>query len=132
MDCEPPYDEVTERGVAITSPNYPKDYGNSIDCQLTIRYGVNETVAITFVEFHVDFSDKCRSGSLAIHDGKSTVSPLIGCKLCGISPSGATITSTGNAMTLHFHTNWERTARTRNGFRLYANAGKNFSVFDHF
>ena len=131
IDCEPPYDEVTEKGVAITSPNYPDDYGNSLDCQVTIRFGVNETVAITFVVFSVSYNRdrNCKNDFLTIHDGESTASPLIGSKLCGTSPSGTTIRSTGNAMTLHFHTNHYD---NKTGFRLYANAGKNFDVFDYF
>ena len=77
--------------------------------------------------FHVgdDWDRNCQYGYLTIHDGESTDSPLIGSKLCGTSPSGTTITSTGNAMTLHFHSDY---FGTKTGFRLYANAGKNFDV----
>merc|ERR1712218_435865 len=126
IDCEPPYDKVTEKGVAITSPNYPKIYDNNLVCQLTIRYGDNETVAITFVVFHVEKHSKCQYDYFAIHDGESTDSPLIGSKLCGTSPLGTTVRSTGNAMTLRFRTDG---ATTKTGFRLYAHPG-NASEFD--
>ena len=95
-----------------------------MDCQLTIRYSANETVAITFASFDLDTYDgarNCRwSDYLAIHDGESSDSPLIGAKLCGTSPSGTTIRSTGSAMTLHFKSTWSGSGP---GFRLYANVG---------
>ena len=124
IDCEAPYDEVTEKGVAITSPNYPNDYGNHLDCQVTIRYGVNETVVITFLVFDVEEG----YDFLAIHDGESTDSPLMSSKLSGTSPSGTTMRSTGNVMTLHFHSD---SRSTKTGFRLYAHVGKNFDGLDY-
>ena len=104
------------------SPNYPNKYDRNIDCQVTIRYGANETVVITFSAFNVgyDRDSDCSFGFLAILDGDSTDSPLIGSKLCGTSPSGTTIRSTGNAMTFHFQSG---SFFTKTGFRLYANAG---------
>ena len=130
IDCEPPYVEVTEKGVAISSPNYPNRYERYLDCQLTIRYGVNDTVAITFMVFSVGYNwdRNCRNDFLAIHDGESTDSPLIGPKLCGTSPSGTTVRSTRNVMTLHFHT---RNTGGKTGFKLFAQSGKSFALFDY-
>ena len=131
IDCEPPYDEVTEKGVAISSPNYPNNYPRRyLDCQLTIRYGVNETVAITFMVFSVSYNwdRNCKEDFLTIHDGESTDSPLIGPKLCGTSPSGTTVRSTRNVMTLHFHTSY---TGVKTGFKLFAQSGKSFALYDY-
>ena len=65
---------------------------------------------------------------LAIHDGESTDSPLMSSKLSGTSPSGTTMRSTGNVMTLHFHSD---SRSTKTGFRLYAHVGKNFDGLDY-
>ena len=50
---------------------------------------------------------------------------MIGDKLCGTSPAGTTMQSTGNIMTLHFHTDY---AVARSGFQIYAYAGKNHDL----
>ena len=46
---------------------------------------------------------------------------MIGSELCGENPAGTTIISTGNVMTLHFHTD---RIQVRSGFEIYADVGK--------
>ena len=48
---------------------------------------------------------------------------MIGSKLCGTSPAGTTLKSTGNVMTLHFHTD---RSTVESGFRVFADAGKKY------
>lgn len=119
IDCSSPFNEVTTTGTAITSPNYPSNYNNGNDCQVTIRFAAEQIVSITLESFDVESHSSCGWDYLAIHDGDSTNSPFIGSKLCGSSHSGTTIQSTGNSMTLHFHTDG---SVTRPGFKVYANS----------
>ena len=127
IDCHSPFDEVTIPGTNIISPNYPNDYDNWKDCRTTIRFAVGQIVSITFEAFAVGghWLFGCRD-YLEIYDGDTTASPMIGSKLCGIGTHvGTTIQATGNAMTILFHTNF---FRTESGFKLVANAGKNFDL----
>ena len=71
----------------------------------------------------MDGYSTCKYDYLAIHDGNDTDSPMIGPKLCGTSPAGTTLKSTGNVMTLHFHTD---NTGVRSGFRIFAEAGKKY------
>ena len=122
IDCDPPYNDVKVKGTAIMSPNYPNEYDSNKECVVTITYAINETIAITFVSFDIEVPRRGRDCDdyLAIYDGKSIYTPRLIHKLCGTRPAGTTIRSTGNAMTLHFHTD---VTGTRAGFKLYANAG---------
>ena len=56
-----------------------------------------------------------------MYDGDSTDSPIIGSKLCGSVLDigiGKKVISTGNIMTLHFHTDY---SVTESGFKVIAN-----------
>ena len=114
---------MTVVGTTITSPNYPNDYGNHRDCQVSIRFSGNQTVTIRLEAFNVESHSTCTWDYLAVHDGDSTSSSLIGSKLCGTSHEGSTIQSTGNTMTLHFHTDG---SVTRSGFKINVNSGTNY------
>ena len=122
IDCESPFDEITVIGTTITSPNYPDEYGTNRDCQVSIRFSGNQTVAIRLEAFDVEFQDYCMYDYLAVHDGSNTSAPMIGQKLCGTSPDGTSMASTGNIMTLHFHSD---AYETRSGFQIYTDVGKN-------
>ena len=119
IDCESPFDVITEAGTQITSPNYPNNYDNDLDCQLTIKFEPDQIVSVTFESFDVELEDRCEWDYLAIHDGNSTESPMIGYKLCGKGPTGTTIKSTGNQMTIHFFSD---EIETRTGFKLTTKA----------
>ena len=122
IDCDSPFDkEVTVSGTPIISPNYPSSYENNKDCITTIRFAAGEVVNITFEAFNVETDEDCSYDYLAVFDGNSTSSSMIGSKLCGSSLSGTTLQSTGNTMTLYFHTD---DGQTRNGFKLHASSGK--------
>ena len=122
IDCDSTFDkEVTVSGTPIVSPNYPSSYENDKDCQTTIRFAAGEVVNITFETFNVETDEDCSYDYLAVFDGNSTSSAMIGSKLCGSSLSGTTLQSTGNTMTLYFHTD---DVQTRTGFKIYAYSGK--------
>ena len=132
MDCVAPFDEVTIPGTIITSPNYPENYDNNMDCKITIRFAADEIVSITLDEFDVeefeyDYEDKdeyallnCTYDYLALYDGDTTSSRIIE-ELCGKHARGKTFKSTGNVMTLHFMSD---DSNTRPGFMIHANNGE--------
>ena len=129
IDCQPPYDEITIPEIAIISPNFPNNYDNDKDCQLKIRFYANQTVLITFDAFEVESQTTCGYDFLAIYDGGTTNSPMLETKLCGQNAAGRTIQSTGNTMTLHFHTD---SSVTKSGFKIkvsIASEGKKQQVF---
>ena len=119
IDCNSPYDEVTLPGTSITSTNYPSRYNNSEDCEVTIRFSSDQKVNITLEKFYVESHPTCVYDFLAIYDGDSTNSPIIGSKLCGKIDTEKSILSTGNVMTLHFHSD---SSQTRTGFRVHSYA----------
>ena len=80
----------------------------------------SERVRIKFEEFDVEPHLSCRYDYLEVRDGESSVSRVIGSKLCGdITPYA--IESTGPSMTLVFHTD---SSRRRVGFKIVAELGK--------
>ena len=125
IDCDSPFDEVTDSGTTITSPNYPSNYYNGLDCQVTIRFAADQVVSITLEAFNVESHSTCVWDYLAVHDGDSTSSNLIGSKLCRTDHVGSTIKSTGNTMTLHFHTD---SSETRSGFKINVISGKKYDL----
>ena len=119
IDCESPFDEVTVPGTTITSQNYPNTYDSSTDCQLMITFDANAIVSLTFEDFNVESHSSCRYDYLAVHDGSSISSQIIGSKLCGTIPVGTTMNSTGNVINLHFVSDG---SVTKTGFKIYADA----------
>ena len=120
MDCVAPFDEVTTPGTIITSPNYPGNYDDGMNCQLTVRFAANEIVAITLDKFDVEDGSLCNYDYLTFYDGDTTSSRIIDKELCGYSARGKTFKSTGNVMTLFFKSD---DSVTRPGFKIYANNG---------
>ena len=112
IDCDPPYDKVNQPGTIIISPNYPKQYERNKDCQVTVKFAEGQRVAIKFDDFELVYS--CTKDYLEVRDGATSNSTLIGSKLCGSKNPGV-IESTGNSMTLRFHTN---SRLERKGFKI--------------
>ena len=97
---------------------------------MTITFATDTLVSITFEDFDVNWCNpECSCDYLAVHDGNSTSSPIIGLSqnelnqgmkgLCGTTPKGTTIKSTGNVMTLHFISSEQYGG---SGFKIYADA----------
>ena len=120
IDCTSPFDEMLIPGTVIMSPNYPNSYNNNLDCQTTITFADSPTVLIEFdPNYEIESHSSCVWDYLEARDGPSADSPVIGSKLCG-STAPAPIQSTGNSMTLIFHTDG---SVTRTGFKITANTG---------
>ena len=120
MDCMSPYKTVLATAGSVTSTHYPNDYNNDQDCQLIITLSLGSRVSIQFESFDIEQESDCDYDWLEIREGASASSPLIGYKLCGSSNPG-TILSTGNSITLIFHSDGSVTA---SGFKLKFEEGK--------
>ena len=117
IDCSSPFDEVVIPGTTIMSPNYPNAYNNSFDCQVTIRFAGSDTVLIEFDPlYEIESHSTCSYDYLEARDGPSANSALIGSRHCGMAEP-APIQSTGNSMTLLFHTDMYV---SRTGFKITA------------
>ena len=90
-----------------------------MDCQVTIRFDEGQRVAIDFVDFNIESHSSCLYDYLEVRDGDNINSNLIGSKLCGTNIPGR-IESTGNAMTLKFHTDG---SVVRPGFKITTSIG---------
>ena len=126
----------------ITSPNFPNDYENTKDCQITIKFASDKAVEIAILSFDVESHSSCYYDYLAVYEGEYSAgngtnsttdydmttntsttrdSSIIGSRLCGTGHIGRTIRSQGNIMTLYFHSDG---SVVRAGFRIIARAGK--------
>ena len=114
--------QISIPGTTITSPNYPNSYENNIDCVVALRFPAGSTVLIEFdQQYEIESHDSCNYDYIEVRDGPSVDSNLIGNeRLCG-STAPAPIQSTGNTMTLIFHTDG---SFTKTGFKIVANPGK--------
>ena len=99
-------------GTTIISPNYPNDYDDGLNCQVTMEF--SGKVSIVFENFDVLDSGDCYLDWLEVHDGNSSESDIIGEKLCGYT-NPSPLESTGDSMTLVFHTSRDYSHR---GFKI--------------
>ena len=115
-----PYDEiVTIPGAMIASPNYPDDYENNQDCEITIRFTTR--IRLIFLAFDLEESyPNCTYDYLRIFDGPSSSSPPLFSQgnLCGSTIPHSKV-STGNTIRLLFHTD---TSTVEGGFKIQAEA----------
>lgn len=97
----------------ITSPNYPQNYPQNIDCFWVISVPNGEAVKIDFEdEFYIEPSDNCLHDYLELHDGSNLNAELIS-RLCG-NTRPSTQVSTGSFLLLRFRTD---TSVTHKGFK---------------
>ncbi|XP_056401090.1 embryonic protein UVS.2-like [Hyla sarda] len=83
----------------FSSPNYPSNYPNNMNCVWLIRTP-NGQVSLTFKDFRLLNSMDCASDYINIYDGPSTTSPKI-VKLCG-SKQLPEIIGSNNQMLIEF------------------------------
>uniref|UniRef100_A0A3Q1IYA9 Uncharacterized protein n=1 Tax=Anabas testudineus TaxID=64144 RepID=A0A3Q1IYA9_ANATE len=97
----------------ITSPNYPQNYPQNIDCIWVITVPTGEAVQIDFEEdFYIEPSTSCAYDYLELRDGSTSNANLIS-RLCG-NTRPSTQHSTGSSMMLRFRTD---TSVTHKGFK---------------
>ncbi|XP_060950209.1 cubilin [Limanda limanda] len=96
----------------ISSPNYPQNYPQNIDCIWVITVP-REAVQIDFQdEFYIEPTAQCMYDYLEVRDGSITNADLIS-RLCG-NTRPSTQHSTGSSMLLRFRTD---TSVTHKGFK---------------
>ncbi|KAM7390891.1 hypothetical protein PAMA_008881 [Pampus argenteus] len=97
----------------ITSPNYPQNYPQNIDCIWVITVPNGEAVQIDFEdEFYIEPTASCVYDYLELRDGATSNADLIS-QLCG-NTRPSTQHSTGSSMLLRFRTD---TSVTHKGFK---------------
>ncbi|KAK6490308.1 cubilin [Huso huso] len=97
----------------ITSPNYPNNYPQNVDCSWTITVPNGEAVQLDFEgDFYIEPTDSCSYDYLELRDGATPNAPLIA-KICG-EEHPSTQKSTGSVMYLRFRTD---SSVTHKGFK---------------
>nr|XP_026694478.1 bone morphogenetic protein 1-like [Ciona intestinalis] len=86
-----------------TSPNLPSNTSHNLDCyyKINARSRLN-FIRVSFDSFHLEQNSRCGYDHIAIYEGSTTSSRLIG-KYCGIKPP-FTVMGRGQYMYMHYHT----------------------------
>jgi len=93
----------------VTSPNYPNDYPESIQCQYKFIAPKGYVVEIIFMQFEIDSKENendCLFDRLQLHDGPEIFSPSLTKAMCGNEESvvpGTVVESSGRYLTMFFH-----------------------------
>ncbi|XP_067665910.1 cubilin-like [Haliotis asinina] len=95
----------------LTSPNYPSNYLNNMDCSWTIATDLTN-IRINFLDIHLESSTNCQYDKVTVYDGSTLQSNILG-KICGTTTGS--FVSTGSSITIKFHSDSSNTYR---GFRL--------------
>uniref|UniRef100_A0A3Q4HHJ3 Cubilin (intrinsic factor-cobalamin receptor) n=1 Tax=Neolamprologus brichardi TaxID=32507 RepID=A0A3Q4HHJ3_NEOBR len=97
----------------ITSPNYPQNYPQNIDCIWVITVPNGEAVQIDFEDqFYIEPTSSCMYDYLELRDGSTSNNNIIS-RLCG-NTRPSTQHSTASSMWLRFRTD---TSVTHQGFK---------------
>ena len=70
---------ATDSAQNLTSPNWPENYENNMDCAYTIRSTGGEKIELTIVSLDIESSSTCLYDSLKIYDGQYL---SVGVKVC--------------------------------------------------
>ena len=84
--------QMTGDGGNFTSPNYPESYSKNSECVWTIVVPLQDTIELTFHEFHLENSGSCNYDFVEVRQGSTRFSEIIG-KFCAstiISPFNST------------------------------------------
>nr|XP_014268202.2 cubilin [Maylandia zebra] len=90
---------VTAPSGEIHSPLYPNSYPNNVDCSWVISVDPNHRVFLNFTDLDIEYHSSCNFDYVAIHDGPTSSSPLLG-RVCGSSVPP--FTSTQNTIYVRF------------------------------
>ncbi|NXK46194.1 CUZD1 protein, partial [Chauna torquata] len=92
----------------LTSPNYPAPYPPFTYCIWHIQTAKNSKINLQFQDFFLELDQNCQFDFLAVYDGLSTNTGLIG-KVCGLSQP--TFESSSNVMTVVLSTDYANSYR---------------------
>ena len=122
-----PATQITTPETIIQSPNYPNDYPNARDCAAVVQFGQGQRVSVEFLAFNLEPHNRCVYDWLEIRDGNNAGADLLSTRLCG-EQLFAPITSTGNTLHIHFHTDG---SVTKSGFQLKVKIGKHHTFYKY-
>ncbi|XP_071088547.1 cubilin-like [Haliotis cracherodii] len=103
----------------LTSPGYPSNYSNNLDCRWTISAPVGYEIKVEVVYSNVQNLTACSSDYLLFSDGSTSFASQLG-KYCGRSYITRVVVSSRNYITITYHTDGSDTA---SGFNLKYKAG---------
>ncbi|XP_071088550.1 tolloid-like protein 2 [Haliotis cracherodii] len=86
----------------LSSPGYPSNYENNVNCSWEIAALVGNKISVEIVTLSVEQSTSCENDYLLISDGSSSNSAELG-KYCGSTTGN--IVSSNNHLTITFYTN---------------------------
>lgn len=109
--CNRKYTAVT--GV-VESKNYPSNYDNSLDCNITIQLPTNYKISMTWEDFAVEDDYNCGYDNLIIYDVVGNTNQKKIGKYCERTPPPHHLSSSENSLLLQFHSD---ESETRKGFR---------------
>ncbi|XP_069805659.1 embryonic protein UVS.2-like [Dendropsophus ebraccatus] len=84
----------------FSSPGYPVSYYSNLDCGWIIAAPAGYKITLIIRDFAIESQSTCSYDYLAVFDGPSITSPLIG-KYCSLTPPS--LVSTGSYMLIRFH-----------------------------
>lgn len=101
----------------LTSPEYPNNYPNNVECHWVIRAVGSATIKLVFVDFQVEGSEECTYDYVAVLGGPG---PARGHHYCGSSrPSN--LVSLGHELQVVFKSDFNIGGR---GFKAYYFSGR--------
>ncbi|VDI21612.1 cubilin, partial [Mytilus galloprovincialis] len=104
---------VTNTSGIITSPNYPSDYNNDLDCEYIIKSPTKQPITLVFEDFDIEDDDDCTKDYVSVKDGTNI---LLG-TFCGDNIPYPLLALSG-VIILKFHSNNEDSEK---GFRAVFN-----------
>ncbi|XP_071826204.1 cubilin-like isoform X2 [Apostichopus japonicus] len=87
----------------ITSPTHPDLYPHSIHCLYVIEVPSGSVVRLTFSSFFLESHSSCGYDYVEVYDNSTTTGNALLGRYCGTT-SPPVLTSSGNVMTIVFHT----------------------------
>ncbi|KAK9890452.1 hypothetical protein WA026_010538 [Henosepilachna vigintioctopunctata] len=85
---------------SITSPNYPQQYPNDIECEWLIEAPIGHSIIINFTFVDVEKDDTCVYDSIKVFNGPDSTYPMLG-HLCHIDKP-VQYSGNGHLMKVHF------------------------------
>ena len=112
------YHELTTWNRSVSSPGYPNNYPNALDCKYLLKYPSvpGFKVKVFFKSFDLELETNCKFDSVTIYDGKATSATKLGNEngYCGSNMPPSFISS-GNEMLIVFKAD---ISGTRKGFEF--------------
>ena len=105
----------------LTSPNYPNNYPNSIECEWVLNVPSTDNVEFTFTNISIEQHYHCQWDYLELRDGGAASSSLIG-RYCGDRlPTPYKFITNGSQMYVKLRAD---ATETRKGFRAIWRIGE--------